>query len=145
MSSIETNRKLDYHGPRGMVRYEIPGIPESDKQFKPVTKTVTEAAREVSVLCEADVIVVGGGPGGFAAALSAARSGARTVLLERYGHLGGMATGGLVNIIPNLADINGNRYIGGICQEFIERMLAQDAGFAPDKADWGSTDPAVLK
>ena len=145
MSSTETSGKPVYHGFKGRASYEIPEISESDKQFRPGIKTVTETAREIKVLSEADVIVVGGGPGGFAAALAAARSGARTILLERYGHLGGMATGGLVNIIPNLADIYGNRYIAGICQEFIDRMLAQDAGFAPDKADWGSTDAAVLK
>jgi NADPH-dependent 2,4-dienoyl-CoA reductase/sulfur reductase-like enzyme len=70
-------------------------------------KTILEPARETRVAREADVVVVGGGPGGLASAVSAARSGARTVLIERYGHLGGMATGGLVNIFPNLSDISG--------------------------------------
>jgi len=139
------NKKLGYHGPRGMVRYDIPEVPESDKRFSPGIKTITEAQREVKVLSEADVIVVGGGPGGVAAAISAARSGARTVLLERYGHLGGMATGGLVNIIPNLSDVYGNHLIGGFCQEFIDRLLARDAAFAPDEDEWGSTDPQVIK
>ena len=106
-------KRLRYHGPAGMARYNIPEAPESYKKFEPTIKTVTEAAREVKVVSEADVIVVGGGPGGFAAAVTAARSGARTVLLERYGHLGGMATGGLVNIIPNLSDIYGKQYIAG--------------------------------
>jgi NADPH-dependent 2,4-dienoyl-CoA reductase/sulfur reductase-like enzyme len=76
-------------------------------------KTITEARREIKVIRETDVIVVGGGPGGIAAAVSAARAGARTILLERYGHLGGMSTGGLVNIIPNLGDIYGTQHIGG--------------------------------
>ncbi|MHB8105553.1 MAG: FAD-dependent oxidoreductase, partial [Dehalococcoidales bacterium] len=65
---------------------------------KPLVKTVREPARDIKVWREADVVVVGGGPGGIAAAISAARNGAKTVLIERYGHLGGMATGGLVNI-----------------------------------------------
>ena len=56
-------------------------------------KTIKEAARETEVFHEADVIVVGGGPGGHSAAVAAARNGAKTVLVERYGHLGGLATG----------------------------------------------------
>ena len=142
---MEQHKKLAFHGKGGMPRYDIPAAPESDKKFRPGIKSVTEAKREVNVLCEADVIVVGGGPGGVGAAIAAARSGARTVLLERYGHLGGMATGGLVNIIPNLSDVYGKRYIGGICQELITRLKAQDAAFAPEEADWGSADETVLK
>lgn len=137
--------RLLFHGPNGMVRYHIPEQTEEEKNYKPRIRTITEAAREVEVVREADVIVVGGGPGGFAAALAAARAGAKTVLIERYGHLGGMSTGGLVNIVPNLTDICGKRYIGGICQEFLDRMAAQDAAFRPDESDWGSTEPAVIK
>ena len=57
-------------------------------------KTITEPTREIEVVREADVVVVGGGPGGIGAAVAAARNGAKTVLIERYGHLGGMASGG---------------------------------------------------
>ncbi len=60
------------------------------------TKTIHEAARDIAVCSEADVIVVGAGPAGVTAAIAAAREGANTILVERYGHLGGMATGGLV-------------------------------------------------
>lgn len=142
---MSNEARLRYHGPVGMMRYQIPEADENDARFTPSVKTVTEARREVKVISEADVIVVGGGPGGFAAAVSAARAGARTVLLERYGHLGGMATGGLVNIVPNLSDIYGTRYIGGICQELLDRLNAQGAAFCPDAQDWGSTDESVLK
>src|SRR5512143_2642354 len=107
-------------------------------------KSVLEPAREIRVLKEADVVVVGGGPGGFASAISAARSGAKTVLIERYGHLGGMATGGLINIFPNLSDISGKQHIFGLNQEIISRMEARDAGFYPDKQDWGTTDKNVV-
>jgi ribulose 1,5-bisphosphate synthetase/thiazole synthase len=62
-------------------------------------KTIKEKPKDTRVYREADVVVVGGGPGGVGAALAAARNGMDTVLVERYGHLGGMATGGLVTAI----------------------------------------------
>jgi hypothetical protein len=108
-------------------------------------KTIYEPAREIKVLKEADVVVVGGGPGGFASAISAARSGAKTVLIERYGHLGGMATGGLVNIFPNLSDISGKQHIFGLNQEIIDRMKAKNAAFCPNKEDWGTTESKVIE
>jgi len=52
-----------------------------------MTKKITEAARELPVVAEADVVVAGGGPGGLPAAIAAARHGARVVLIERYGFL----------------------------------------------------------
>ena len=107
--------------------------------------TVSDAAKELPVIRDADVIVVGGGPGGVAAAITAARNGAKTVLLERYGHLGGMATGGLVNIIPNLADINGQQRIGGFCQEFITRMKARGAADFPPRNAWGKPVPELVE
>ncbi len=55
-------------------------------------KQITEAARKIPVLAETDVLVVGGGPGGLAAALAAAREGVRTTLVERYGCFGGAIT-----------------------------------------------------
>lgn len=110
----------------------------------PSTKTITEPAREVKVCREADVVVVGGGPGGIGSAIAAARSGAKTVLIERYGHLGGMATGGLVNIIPNLSDISGKQYLFGLNQELIDRLDARGGTSYPRKEDWGTTDRKVV-
>jgi hypothetical protein len=109
------------------------------------TRTITESARQIKVWREADVVVVGGGPGGFASAVAAARSGARTVLLERYGHLGGMATGGLVNIFPNLSDISGKQYVFGLTQEIIDRLSARGGASYPQKKDWGTTDRKLVE
>jgi len=50
-----------------------------------------EPARDIPITRDADVIIAGGGPAGLAAAIAAARNGARTVLLERFGYLGGTA------------------------------------------------------
>ena len=58
-------------------------------------RMVSEAAREIRVAAEVDVLVAGGGLGGVAAALAAARAGARTLLVERNGFLGGVATAGM--------------------------------------------------
>lgn len=108
-------------------------------------KTIREATRETRVCREADVVVVGGGPGGIGAAIAAARSGADTVLVERYGHLGGMGTGGLVTIIPNMSDINGRQQIAGICQEWIDRLDAREAADHPKREEWGVTDKELVR
>jgi hypothetical protein len=106
--------------------------------------TITESARKIKICREVDVVVVGGGPGGVASAISAARNGAKTVLVERYGHLGGMATGGLINIFPNLSDISGRQHIFGLTQEIIDRLKARGGASYPRKEHWGTTDPKVV-
>ena len=109
-----------------------------------LTKTINEPARKTKVCREVDVVVVGGGPGGVASAIASARNGAKTMLIERYGHLGGMATGGLINIFPNLSDASGKQHIFGITQEIIDRMAARGGASYPKKADWGTTDPKIV-
>ncbi|MGQ9620348.1 MAG: FAD-dependent oxidoreductase [Bacteroidales bacterium] len=59
-------------------------------------RTVMEPSKQVPILAETDVLVIGGGPAGTAAAIAACRAGAETYLVERYNHLGGLWTGGLV-------------------------------------------------
>ena len=54
--------------------------------------SITEPARQIPLYGEYDVVVLGGGPAGILAAASAARNGARVLLVERYGFLGGMGT-----------------------------------------------------
>lgn len=77
--------------------------------------------RDIRVVGNYDVVVCGGGPGGIMAALAAARGGARTCLIERYGFLGGMATAGLVAPI-SVFNYNGRRIIDGLPWEFVERL-----------------------
>jgi glycine/D-amino acid oxidase-like deaminating enzyme len=72
----------------------------------------------------ADVCICGGGPSGLIAAVAAARSGAKTVLLEKYGFAGGMATAGLVGPISKF-NFNGKRVVEGIPLEFAEMMQSR--------------------
>ena len=65
----------------------------------------TTADLTAPVVARSDVVVVGGGPAGVAAAVAAARNGARVTLLERYPHLGGLASGGMVLVLDDM--ING--------------------------------------
>jgi hypothetical protein len=80
------------------------------------SSVITEPPRETPVAGETDVLVVGGGPAGVGAALAAARTGARTAIVEHYGFLGGMWTAGLLNPI---LDYHGK---GGIVAELVERL-----------------------
>ncbi|MBI4295915.1 MAG: FAD-dependent oxidoreductase [Chloroflexi bacterium] len=107
-------------------------------------QTIPEPNKEVKVCRECDVVVVGGGPGGIGAAVAAARNGADTVLIERYGCLGGMATGGLVTIIPYLSDFNGQQQIAGLVQEWIDRLDVRDAVVYPPKETWGANDKKLV-
>jgi len=108
-------------------------------------KTYLEPARELKVCCEADVIVVGGGPGGHSAAIAAARNGANVALFERYGHLGGMSTGGIVIQIPHMSDGGDKQQIAGLCQEWLDRLSLIGGSLQPDRKDIGSSDPALVK
>ncbi len=107
-------------------------------------RTITEPAQQIPVCYEAEVVVVGGGPGGHAAAVAAARNGAKTVLVERYGHLGGMATGGLVIIIPHMTDGTNEQLIAGLCQEWIDRLDKVGGALHTTKEEWGAGDEKAL-
>jgi len=113
-----------------------------DEHISP--RMITEPSREVKVCRETDVIVVGGGPAGVAAGVASARSGADTVLVERYGHLGGMATGGLVILIMPMSDEAGQQHIAGLCQEMVERLDATGSSVHPRREELGSGDKDLV-
>jgi hypothetical protein len=108
-------------------------------------KNIREPGRNTPICYEADVIVVGGGPGGHSAAMAAARNGARTVLIERYGHLGGMASGGIVIQIPHMSDGGKEPVIAGLNLEWLERLDAVGGTLRPRMEDIGSDEPALVK
>jgi len=100
-----------------------------------------EGARQIPIYRRCQVLVVGGGPSGTAAAAAAAREGADVVLLERYNHLGGLSTGGLVIWIDRMSDWSGQLVIRGFAEEIFNR-LPEDAVAGPDRQDWGSQEAA---
>lgn len=85
--------------------------------------TITEPARALPITGRYDVAVVGGGIAGVAAALAAARNGARTVLLERSFGLGGLATLGNVVMYLPLCDGHGRQVMGGLAEELLRRSV----------------------
>ncbi|PYI37048.1 FAD-dependent oxidoreductase [Arthrobacter psychrolactophilus] len=98
---------------------------------------VTEPSKDIPVVGSFDVIVCGGGPAGLTAAVAAARNGAKTLLIERYGFIGGMATSALVTPISEFR-VNSKQHIGGIPFELMEiaatlggANLAHDSGNYP--------------
>jgi FAD dependent oxidoreductase len=104
----------------------------------------------MACMADFDVLVVGGGNAGCAAAIAAARHGARTLLVERYGFLGGTATAAMVG--PWMTFHSGHdRIVGGIAEEMVERLMSKGAspGHLRDSSDYVATitpfDPEVHK
>ena len=107
-------------------------------------RTVPLPSAEAPVLADVDVLVCGGGPAGTAAAIAAARMGARTLIIERYNHLGGLATGGQVILLPPFTD-SGRDIIGGIGMETRERLVARGEASWRREGDHSYYDPEALK
>ncbi len=96
--------------------------------------TTYSLQREIPIHDAGDVLVVGGGPAGIAAALAAARNGAETTLIERYGSLGGNLTAGLVGPCMTSYSLDGQQQlIKGIFEEMILRMEATGDAIHPSK------------
>jgi hypothetical protein len=89
----------------------------------------TEPARQLPVYGSFDVVVVGGGPAGIAASWSAAQQGAKVLLIERYGFLGGMGTAGGVTNFAGLYGIRQGhmqQVVHGVVDEIFDRLSALD-------------------
>ena len=121
---------------------EVFGGEKTSRRRQRPAKTHLEPAREIPVFAETDVLVVGGGPAGTAAAISAARLGADVLLVERYNHLGGLSTGGLVIWIDRMSDWAGKHIIRGFASDIMDR-LPKEAVQGPKQLDWGSKDAAI--
>jgi hypothetical protein len=127
---------------------------------------VTLPSRNAKVLPQTDVLVVGGGCAGIGAALGAAEAGAKVLLIERFGFLGGNATAGLVvtmasyhtssNVpLKRTEDLTlfptdhgpGKPIIGGVMARLVERLVANGGAFAPSQKTGYMVpfDPEVLK
>jgi FAD dependent oxidoreductase len=88
-------------------------------------KTIEEPARHIPIYGEYEVVVLGGGPAGIAASVAAARAGRRTLLIERYGFLGGMGTAaGVTNFCGLHANVHGemHRVVQGIASDLLARI-----------------------
>ena len=107
--------------------------------------TVQLPSQRVPVIARCDVLVVGGGSAGLAAAIAAKRQGADVVLVERYGYLGGLASGGLIVLLLTLDDGAGRQVVAGLCQELVERLEAREACFHPPRDEWGDPNAELVE
>lgn len=99
-------------------------------------------AVEVKIMQEYDVIVIGGGVAGVAAAVAASRNGAKTLLMEKTVMLGGLATAGLISWYEPLCDGEGNQMIYGIAEELIKLSIKYGLENLPAK--WGGLEKNPL-
>jgi 2-polyprenyl-6-methoxyphenol hydroxylase-like FAD-dependent oxidoreductase len=132
-----------YHGASDESATSDNGGDELTPRPAPPGTTVYESPRETPVHAQTDVLVIGGGPAGCAAALAARRHGAEVVLVERYNHLGGLSTGGLVIWIDRMTDWTGRLVIDGFAREILEQLPDHAVAGAPED-QWGSQDDAAV-
>lgn len=101
---------------------------------------VIQPLRELPILDKTDVLVVGGGPAGVVAAIAARRAGVSVTLVERYGHFGGLWTGGLVLLVIGHIVKGGKQVCQGIGEEIMRRLDKLDGAIIDRKA---GTNPTV--
>lgn len=113
----------------------------------PINGYVSEPAKQIPVVADADVVVVGGGPAGITASIAAARQGVSVLLIERYNHLGGLWIGG--QVLPVLATY-GRGYSGspdkvvqGIGDEICKRLADMGMAINVKSKTTGGYDPTV--
>lgn len=106
---------------------------------------LTLAQANIPIAARPDVLVVGGGSAGLSAAVAAARNGADVMLLERFGYIGGLATGGMIILLLTLDDGAGRQAVGGLCQEIVDRMERRNAVYYPPKQHWDDPDPKLIE
>src|SRR3954470_8216349 len=105
---------------------------------------IAENAGTARIVARSDVVVVGGGPAGFAAAIAARRAGASVTLVERYPYLGGLASGGMVLVLDDMH--NGSETtVTGACMEMIERMAKLDLCVYPPPEERGVSEALYRK
>jgi len=93
-----------------------------------VNGEVIQPQRKLTLLDQTDVLVVGGGSAGVAAAIAARRAGAQVTLVERYNHFGGLWTGGLVLIVIGHLVAGPKQVCMGIGEEMMRRLEKIDGG-----------------
>lgn len=102
--------------------------------------------KEIPSIGHYELVVLGGGPAGVCAAIEAARDGAKVLLIEGSGMLGGMATSALVGPFMTNYDREGERpTVGGLYREIIERLEARSGAILPENTDSPSIHTSFIK
>lgn len=104
-----------------------------------MSKTIEEPARRTPLVDHYDVVIAGAGTAGVIAAVASARNGARTLLVERGGFLGGNIPAQLLEHSAGWFDAHGTRIVGGLPQELVDRLVARGASPGHVRDDTGYT------